>query len=123
MRRRRFPIRHNIYSRAITFLHGTAAEINAALKRDCPKGDEHRDLSSDCIGRYVIYVQNGYEADYICIVKRSNKSEMIGALAHEVFHHVSYTLRKAGMPLSNESDEAYCYYFGWVFRNCLEAMT
>lgn len=122
MKRRRFPLRQNIYARAITFLHGTAPEINAVLKRECPKGDEHRDLSSDCIGRWVVYQENGYEADYICIVKRHDKNEMLAALAHECLHHTNYTLRKAGMPLANESDEAYCYYFGWVFRNCLEAM-
>lgn len=122
MIRRRFPLRHNLYARAITFLCGSAPEINRVLRRECPKGEEHRDLSPDCIGRWVLYVEDGYEADYLCIVTRRDKNEMLAALAHECLHHVNYALRKAGMPLANESDEAYCYYFQWVFRNCLDAM-
>jgi hypothetical protein len=123
MIRRRFPIRQNLYSRAVTFLYGTTHEINAVLKRDYPGTDnDPATLSVDCIGKCVIYVQDGYEADYICMVKRRDRPEMLAALAHECLHHVAHVLRKAGMPLTYESEEAYCYYFQWVYRNCLEAM-
>lgn len=122
MKRVRFPIRHNVYNRAITFLFGTAREINAVLKRDCPLGEELLQLEPSAIGFWRIYRQDGYEADYICVVKRRDNTEMLASLAHECLHHTGHVLRRAGMPLTDESEEAYCYYFGWVFRNCLEAM-
>lgn len=122
MIRRRFPIRQNVYNRAITFLYGTANEINAVLRRDCPATDELLELAPSAIGFWRIYTQDGYEADYICVVKRRDRTEMLASLAHECLHHTAHVLRKAGMPLTRKTDEAYCYYFGWVFRNCLEAM-
>ena len=122
MKRRRFPIRQNVYARAVTFLYGTASEINAVLNRDFPRGQDAQQLQSSGIGIWCVYTQDGYEADYICVVKRRDKTEELSSLAHECLHHVSHVLRKAGMPMTYDTDEAYCYYFGWVFRNCLEAM-
>lgn len=122
MIRRRFPIRQNVYNRAITFLFGTVADINAVLQRDCPIGEEMLQLEPSSIGFWRVYRQDGYEADYICLVKRRDRNEMLASLAHECLHHAAHVLQRAGMQLTRETDEAYCYYFGWVFRNCLEAM-
>lgn len=122
MIRRRFPIRQNVYAREITFLFGTSAEINAVLRRDCPQDNELLELEASAIGFWRVYVQDGYEADYICLVKRRDRNEMLASLAHECLHHTAHVLTKAGIALTRETDEAYCYYFGWIFRNCLEAM-
>ncbi len=48
--------------------------------------------------------------------------EHLPSLAHEAFHAVSYTMDAVGLPLDEEHDEAYAYYLGWVFRECLKRL-
>ncbi len=48
--------------------------------------------------------------------------ENLPALAHEAFHAVSYTMDVVGLPLDEPHDEAYAYYLGWVFRECLKRL-
>lgn len=38
----------------------------------------------------------------------------IGMLQHEIFHAVSFALRRIGMLLSIESDESYAYLIGYL---------
>lgn len=122
MIRRRFPPQHNMYNRCVTFLYGTAAEINAVLKRDCPAGEEMLEVAPNALGFWRVYRQDGFEADYICIVKGKGRANELSSLAHECLHHTSHVMRNAGIALSRKSEEAYCYYLGWIYRNCLEAM-
>lgn len=122
MKRTRFPIKQNVYNRSITFLYGTAKEINAALERACPKGDVHEPLTPADVGHWRVYTYHGLDDDFICVVQGHSNAAQLAALGHEVLHHVNYALRAAGLPLTRKSEEAYCYYFQWVFRNCVEAM-
>lgn len=39
-----------------------------------------------------------------------------GTMAHEAFHVVRHIMATIGMPLSDESDEAYAYLLGWLVR-------
>lgn len=119
----RFPTSGDVYNRAITFLYGSTAQINAVLERETPKGDEFRPLRPGVTAHFRVYVNNGYDAQYLCLIAENRGAiyEM-SALAHEVFHHVAYTFSKVGLPLTDESEEAYCYYLEWLIRKCLNAI-
>lgn len=47
--------------------------------------------------------ENATSSDYICNI-----------IAHEVCHHVLEGLSDIGMEISNESEEAYAYYTGYI---------
>jgi hypothetical protein len=38
-------------------------------------------------------------------------------LAHETFHVADLMLRRAGLTLSDDSDEAFAYLIGWITKN------
>lgn len=37
-------------------------------------------------------------------------------VAHECFHATSFILRESGLVLTNDSEEAFAYYLGWLVR-------
>lgn len=42
-----------------------------------------------------------------------------GTLVHELFHIVDVSLRGKGITLSDDSDEAYAYFMGWIYQDFL----
>lgn len=119
MLRRRLP--QDMYNRCTTLLYGTLDELNAALKRDCPIGFEP--LHRSCQGHWTCYAHSGgFEADYLCVVTSRSRDHVFEVLAHESLHLVSHALRMAGIPHTEETDEAYTYYQQWIIRECLKAM-
>ena len=41
-------------------------------------------------------------------------------IAHEIFHVVWFTMREVGMPLSDDSDEAYAYYTQFLTQSIIQ---
>jgi hypothetical protein len=111
----------DVYNRAITFLYGTLDDINARLRRECP--DEFEELRVSLLGHYKMYIHSGgYEADYLCVVRTGTRDEQFAVLTHEAFHLVGHALRNAGIPLTEDTEEAYTYYLQWITRHCLRMM-
>jgi len=69
-------------------------------------------LNIDEVGR----LEDNSMGTYILKIKKKNKVDCIGIIAHEVQHFVARVLRRAGLPLCEESEEAYCYLTGYVTR-------
>ena len=124
MIRRRLPM--DVYNRAITLLYGSVEEINAVLRRDVRHIDEPPEsapvLARNALGKWVRYCHNGYDADYICIVKRGTLAGQMAVLTHEALHCASHALRMAGIAHTDETEEAYCYYHQWLFVQCAMLM-
>lgn len=116
--RKRLP--WDIYNRCVTFLYGTIDEINAVLRRDCPGGFEP--LRPSCLGHYKVYLHDGHEADYVCIVRTGSRDSQFAVLAHETLHLAGHALRLAGIPFEEITEEAYTYYQQWLIRECLRIM-
>lgn len=115
--RRRLP--HDTYNRAITFLYGTLEQINAELKRQTGDPDA---LKACTLGRWVSHEHDGYEADFLCVVRTGSLDEELPTLAHEALHLTGHVLRMAGVAHTLETEEAYTYYQGWLIREALIAM-
>lgn len=105
------------YHRAITFLHGTTEQINAALRRD--SGDAEPNLTPQTVGKWICYTIDDREADYICVVRTGSPESRVATLAHECLHCAFHALRNAGVTLTWESEEAFTYYHQWLFSHCL----
>lgn len=119
---KRFPLRENVYNRAVTFLYGSVDQINDRLRRDTPDEKDFWPVQTNALGHWRVIKQDGHEADYICVANDCDPSELMPVLAHECLHHTSHTLRTAGMRLKKSSEEAYCYYLGWIMEQCVRAM-
>lgn len=114
--RRRLPI--DLYNRCVTFLWGTVEQINAQLKRECPRDFEP--LRTSCRGHWKSYLHRGYENDFICIVKVGAREDQLIILAHEALHCASHALRMAGLAHTEETEEAYTYYQQYLMRMCAQ---
>jgi hypothetical protein len=69
------------------------------------------ELRASCRGRWkMIQDADGYESDYIFVRRDSGIITELSALAHECLHATAHALRTNGMPLTEESEEAYTYY-------------
>lgn len=120
---RRFPVDRDPYSRAVTFLYGSVDQINAYLTRKAKQcDDEFTPLGENNLGRWEIFTKDGFEADFICIVRRRDLNHTVTSIAHETLHYVAHALRSAGIEFSRETEEAYCYYQQWIMQRCLDAL-
>lgn len=119
MIKRRLP--QDMYNRCITLLYGSIDEMNAVLKRECPIDFEP--LHSSCQGHWKCYAHSGgFQADYLCVKRATSRDHLFEVLAHETLHLVGHALRMAGLPHTEETEEAYTYYQQWLIRECLKAM-
>jgi len=59
----------------------------------------------------------GKEKTEVCYIWAENKRNLV----HECFHAVSYTLRHRGIPLNDDTEEAFAYAIGFladeIFKN------
>lgn len=62
-------------------------------------------------GQCVSFV-NQSQGRYVAIWLKPNAQ--ISVLAHEAVHAAWYALSDLGMKFSDESDEAFAYYIGWI---------
>lgn len=67
----------------------------------------------------IIY---GTNQTFIRLIKHPKKPTDYNALHHEIFHAVDFILRKIGIKLSQDSDEAYAYLIGYVTEKIYEKL-
>lgn len=66
----------------------------------------------------------GYVYHYICLIAETTKQEyspaqVAGILGHEIAHLVFRMFTSRGILISEENDEAFCYYQEWLLIQCL----
>lgn len=77
-------------------------------------------LPDTCNGRTV----HNLEGSQTIIRLRNKPIDANGyaVLAHEIFHAVDFIMRRIGITLSSDSDEAYAYLIGYVTREFFKAL-
>lgn len=61
-----------------------------------------------------VTVANGYGLPTIWLRDTSLTAESIGVINHEIFHLTYYIMHRAGIPLSDDTDEAYAYELDYI---------
>lgn len=117
MIRGRLPM--GVYKRAVTVVFGTVEEFNAVLAAELTDCTPCR---PGILGRHVAYEHAKGVADYLFVARTGTRDAQLVVLAHECFHHVAYTLMRAGMRLSDDSEEAFAYYLEWTMEQCMAIM-
>lgn len=73
-------------------------------------------------GRCVRIEHSDGRQSIIIAISKSQGVAFFQALAHECLHATFYILINAGMKLSDDSDEAYCYLHDSIVKRCLDMM-
>jgi hypothetical protein len=125
---KRFP--PDVYNRYLTLVYGTIPQIDAAMQRELPRrldipSSDYTPLQAQNTGRFVVFRKDGRVREYILITDPTAPGRdynVCGTLGHEVLHYVFWVLGNAGILLHESSEEAFTYYFDFVFGNCMAAL-
>lgn len=105
-----------IYNRTVIYHHGERDELEISLERHFKSKATANDIADHVSWENLGCVVSSPEMDEIIIhLHRSpNDSNMFGTLAHEIFHVVNNIADRAGLKLTDASDEAYAYLTGYI---------
>lgn len=109
----------NLYSATIHLVHN---EDNKKAIKYCNK-EAKEDLSQNFVDR--IPKRSAYMIDvspyhYFII---TGKHTRLSSFVHECLHVCCRVFRTRGLPLSEESEEAYTYYLSWMIEQFFETFT
>jgi len=90
------------------------------LQKWCAKhgGHEWKQSSS---GRWMAIAEpSGYVTHYIVATTDHQKPWLLAVVAHEVLHLTFAVLKNAGIKYSDDSEEAFNYYFQFIFSEVVK---
>lgn len=73
------------------------------------------EIKENTEGTFYVLESNGVQIYLIW-----TKYKKANIICHELMHAVSYGLRHKGLPLSDESEEAYCYLLDFLVRKLVD---
>ena len=85
-------------------------------------GIAYDETGYDALHYSVINKTQGILHHYLLFEKFRNDIGGIGVFSHEISHLCFSVLRDAGMKFSDDSEEAYSYYIGYLTRIILEKL-
>lgn len=104
-----------IYLAPATVIIGPPAETQAWLKRHFHDEDPvDPDVAASTL-QYDTPDGTTWVTVFTPVRSRSLTLDQLGTVAHEGFHLAARILRNRGVPLTEESEEAYAYYLGSLF--------
>lgn len=107
-------VKLDIYNRDIMFSLGETDDEFAISIADFQhnKGDlKKARIRNNVLGRCFISSCN---AIVVRLPVFPETCEHFGTLQHEIFHAICFVMGRAGIPLSESSEEAFAYLFGYV---------
>ena len=90
-------------------------EFRKKCKKQLGKIEFKEELDNDKDGGFSVYQQNGAP---VCFLWAHTPRHII----HECWHAVSWTLRKKGINLTDDSDEAFAYLLGFLTEQILKVI-
>lgn len=75
-------------------------------------------------GKSFLILKDSGPRSYIWVSTRwkVNQIASLSVLVHETFHATIQSLYYHGLEVGGQSEEAFAYYQGWLFRKCLERL-
>jgi hypothetical protein len=86
---------------------------------------EDANKSSDFSAKHLALQNEASGAfDHLIALTKWNLKDpyCVSWLSHECLHAVTEVLLSRGLPLTEDTDEAFCYLHEWFMRNCLEIL-
>lgn len=77
-------------------------------------------MPTNCDGRTVHNIEGGQTI--VRLRSKPNDPHGYSVVAHEIFHAVDFIMRRIGITLGSDSDEAYAYLIGYVTREFFKAI-
>ncbi len=125
-------LKDDIYFNNITLVtDGDTDELNKYIKK------KHKDFYIDDMGKKTTELKNkwptgrafcvienntGFIYFYIWFKEFKTTVDYYEVVVHECFHLTIECLRTVGLKLSNDSEEAYAYYQGYMFNQTLNKL-
>ena len=114
-----FQIKDFSYFRDVFFICDfTPEQITRYWKR---RGCENFRWNQGTAGRWLV-LEDGL-THYVMVADGDTSPWTTATLGHEVMHLTFHVLRHAGVRYRRESEEAFTYYFQWIFSRCMHALT
>lgn len=114
-------IKDETYFRDATLVIGTDLELEGWLKRH---KRHYPDLHTEWYGvngRFVkVPNKAGVWMRFVLVSTKNTGHWLTAILGHEIFHLTCDVLQSVGVQLSDESEEAFTYYFRSRFAACLK---
>ena len=123
-----FTLEDPVYSIDTYLIVGSREQAEAIMKK---KYDYEYTIYNGADGLHL-FLENkcsdghitGFESVIWLEEFKKGENYSLSTLAHEVFHKTADTLERTGTYLDHKSNgEAYAYYYGYVFRGLLEALS
>lgn len=101
---------------------GTAAQLNKAVVKKYDKTFDMAD--TDYLARCFEFVRSRRHTIVIMLTNWRGSRDAVGvsSLAHEIFHATEYVMKYRDIPHSEDTSEAWAYYFDSIFQRCLEIL-
>lgn len=100
----------------------TFEEMKKYFQKKYPKAEDLYHHNGDYHFFSVINDQEGVEDFYVCVKNFNWRIPDLGLLSHEVLHLVFLSLQRIGIKYSENSEEAFTYYFDGILQNFMEAL-
>lgn len=113
-----------VYCRDILFHFGDVRSLERTLRKYHTQEQteaiiELADIANNTMGKCVYDQQNNVFVVWLPSLPQSVADMQF--LSHEIFHAVCAIMIGIGVPLSDDSEEAYAYLTGYITRKVLEA--
>jgi len=108
-----YRIANPLYGGRVTLVLGSDDELREWLANE-HTGRDWEDLD----GMFFTDRERGRLTHYILVSTRTEAERRLSTLAHEVLHLTFAVMRSAEVIFSEDSEEAFTYYFGAMFESC-----
>lgn len=106
-------IKDSVFNASFWLCVGSIGQFTAFAKKTTSDKEAIDILSNGKRGGDAFYLKCDDRVHFLWL-----PSNNMLVLAHELIHHVSYSLGIRGVELSDDTEEVFAYYYGFVFKEC-----
>lgn len=100
---------------------GTDKEVKDKIEKEYPGADLSNCLDSS--GYSVTLLKDGLRKEFLWVDRFDWSIKDQSSMAHEIFHLTSHVMSFAGCKFGDDSEEAYAYYYSYMFRKIWEVLS
>lgn len=114
-----FRIDDPIYGRTVNLFHGPLSEPQSFFTKNGSDWNLKEFKDANGVSLFDNTLPHPLIAIWLPPRFKATSIDSQATLAHECLHITHYVLDYAGMHLTESSSEAFTYYMGWLYRECM----